>query len=108
MPLGPERKVTHSMLDQPEVLRVLFYPRREYGLASHALGVRPVAVEVEPGIAVGGRLYPADAEAPAILFFHGNGETARDYDMLAGHNDIQIRAGAAYFDQIRSLLGRIA
>ena len=27
---------------------------------------------------------------------------------LAGHNDIQIRAGAAYFDQIRNLLGRIA
>jgi len=26
---------------------------------------------------------------------------------LAGHNDIQIRAGKAYFDQIRRLLSRI-
>lgn len=83
MPLGRERKVTHSMLDQPEVLRVLFYRRREYGLASHAPGVHPISVEVEPGIAVGGQLYAAETEAPAILFFHGNGEIAADYDGIA-------------------------
>ena len=29
------------------------------------------------------RLYPASAEAPAILYFHGNGEIAADYDFVA-------------------------
>ena len=40
-------------------------------------------VEVEPGVNVGGRLYPATDEAPAILYFHGNGEIAADYDGIA-------------------------
>lgn len=75
--------MTHPMLDQPEVLRVLFYPRREYPFTSEPPGAHPVAVEVEPGINVGGRLYVAGPEAPAILFFHGNGEIAADYDEIA-------------------------
>ena len=71
-----------NLLDQPEVLRILFYPRRDV-LASPPPGVRLVAVEVEPGLSVGGRLYPAGPEAPAILYYHGNGEIAADYDGIA-------------------------
>jgi hypothetical protein len=71
------------LLDQPAVLQVLFYPRREDEFPLCPPGVYPVAVEVEPGVAVGGRLYPAGAEAPAILYFHGNGEIAADYDDIA-------------------------
>lgn len=71
-----------NLLDQPEVLRILFYPRRDL-LASPPPGVRLVEVEVEPGLTVGGRLYPADHEAPAILYYHGNGEIAADYDGIA-------------------------
>ena len=37
-------------------------------------------MEVEPGIVLGGRLYPVAPDSPAILFFHGNGEIAEDYD----------------------------
>jgi pimeloyl-ACP methyl ester carboxylesterase len=73
----------HPTLDEPDVLRVLFYPRGEYPFASDLAGVHRVSVEVEPGIAVGGRLYPAGAEAPTILYFHGNGEIAADYDGIA-------------------------
>jgi len=62
---------------------VLFYPRREEMRASLPPGVRLVAVEVEPGLTVGGRLYPADPKAPAILYYHGNGEIGADYDGLA-------------------------
>ncbi len=72
-----------SLLDRPEVLQVLFHPRGEYGAATPAPAVRPVAVEVEPNLIVGGRLYPAQADAPAILFYHGNGEIAADYDQIA-------------------------
>jgi len=72
-----------NLLDHPKVGRALFYPRRDDSLVSHALGVHLVTVEVEPGLTLGGRLYPAGTEAPAILYFHGNGEIAADYDGLA-------------------------
>ena len=72
-----------SILDQPEIQRVLFYPRREDAWAADSSTARPVAVEVEPGVRIGGRLYPAEPDAPLILFFHGNGEIAADYDDIA-------------------------
>ena len=73
--------MTHPIFDRPEVLRVLFHPRRDNGMIPQ--GVYSVAVEVEPGVNVRGRLYPADFDAPAILFYHGNGEIAADYDEMA-------------------------
>ncbi len=75
--------MAHPLLDRPEVRRVLFYPRRELGFRPLPPGARLVDWQVEPGIALGGRLYPAGASAPAILFFHGNGEIAADYDAIA-------------------------
>jgi fermentation-respiration switch protein FrsA (DUF1100 family) len=75
--------MAQPILDQPEILRVLFHPRPDYGLTSVAPNVHLVSVEVESGIAVGGRLYPAAPEAPAILYYHGNGEIAADYDDVA-------------------------
>jgi alpha-beta hydrolase superfamily lysophospholipase len=73
----------HPVLDRPEVLRVLFHPRPEYAFASQKPGVHPISIEVEPGITVGGRFYPASPEAPAILYYHGNGEIAADYEGIA-------------------------
>ena len=75
--------MTGSVLDRPEVLRVLFYPRREEEPSCVPPSARSVAFEVEPGVIIGGRLYPAGVRAPVILFFHGNGEIAADYDDLA-------------------------
>jgi hypothetical protein len=72
--------MTYPILDQPLVLQVLFHPRRDN--STPPPGVHSVAVEVEPGVTVGGRLYPAAAENPAILYFHGNGEIAAGYDFL--------------------------
>jgi pimeloyl-ACP methyl ester carboxylesterase len=71
------------ILDRPEVSRVLFHPRREAGFRPIPPGVRLVELDVAPGLAVGGRLHPAGADAPAVLLFHGNGEIAADYDALA-------------------------
>jgi hypothetical protein len=70
--------MTQLLLDRPEVSQVLFYPRRAYGLASARAGARSIGVEVEPGIVLGGRLYPAAPDSPAILFLHGNGGIAED------------------------------
>lgn len=72
-----------NLLDQPQVLRALFHPRREGIRLFHSQDVRSIAVNVEPGVDVGGRLYPAGAQAPAILYYHGNGEIAADYDDIA-------------------------
>jgi alpha-beta hydrolase superfamily lysophospholipase len=75
--------MTRSMLDQPQISQVLFHPRPEPGSGSAIPGVRPISLEVEPGISLGGWLYPAAANAPVVLFFHGNGEIAADYDFIA-------------------------
>jgi alpha-beta hydrolase superfamily lysophospholipase len=72
-----------SILDHPQVLNVLFYPRKQMGLPYSTLDRRDIQIDVDEGIALGGRLYPAEKEAPAILYFHGNGEIAADYDDIA-------------------------
>lgn len=71
------------ILDRPDVLRVLFHPRREEHPGVARPGVVPLTIPVAPGIALGARLYPAGSESPAVLYFHGNGEIAADYDDLA-------------------------
>ena len=38
---------------------------------------------VHKEVAVGGWLYSAGPAAPAILYFHGNGEVAADYNEIA-------------------------
>ncbi|MBR8827741.1 MAG: alpha/beta fold hydrolase [Gomphosphaeria aponina SAG 52.96 = DSM 107014] len=74
--------MNNSILDQPEVLRFLFHPRHDNSIPP--AGVHNINVEVEGGIKVGGRLYPANTPtAPAMLFFHGNGEIAAEYDYIA-------------------------
>lgn len=68
-----------SPLDHPEVINLLFYPRKESGRKppDHVLRLD---IRTRDGILLGSRLYPAAPEGPHILFFHGNGEIAEDYD----------------------------
>ncbi len=68
-------------IDHPEVINRLFYPRRE--LAGDAPGAINHFVQVEEGIHIGCRFFTARPDGPNILFFHGNGETAPDYDYVA-------------------------
>jgi alpha-beta hydrolase superfamily lysophospholipase len=75
--------MSDNLLDHPTVLQVLFHPRPDLGFEPSGEGAYSISVEVEPGISVGGRLYAAGENAPAILFFHGNGEIAADYDNIA-------------------------
>lgn len=74
---------TYDVLDRPDVTSVLFYPRREAGVPRLAAGAYTVRVPVADGIHVGGKIFPAAAGAPVILYFHGNGEIASDYDTIA-------------------------
>lgn len=72
-----------SILDSPEISRVLFHPRRQ----SRALppeGARDLIFTAYDGTLLGGRFFEAaGTHAPTILFFHGNGEIAEDYNDIA-------------------------
>ena len=74
---------TYDVLDRPEVLGVLFYPRRETGVPHLPTGVHAVRIPVAEQVSLGGKLFLAAPSAPLVLFFHGNGEIASDYDTIA-------------------------
>lgn len=71
----------YSVLDQELVLRLIFYPRRDW--SQPPPGAKDYLVPVEGKISISCRFYPAAKDSPCILFFHGNGEVACDYDWIA-------------------------
>jgi len=70
-----------SKLDQPDVSRFLFHPRPD--MTPHPLEAIDCMVPVEQDVKVNVRFHMNQANAPNILFFHGNGEIVSDYDDLA-------------------------
>jgi len=66
------------LIDHPEILQTIFYPRRDF--QPEGADDLDVFFPVAEGIRIGGRLYLADKNSPLILMFHGNGEIASDYD----------------------------
>ncbi|MCU0839111.1 MAG: alpha/beta hydrolase, partial [Rhodospirillales bacterium] len=74
---------TLEVLDRPEVRGVLFYPRREAVVPQLQRGTFRLSFPVGDAMRVGGKLFVAAPEAPTILYFHGNGEIAADYDTIA-------------------------
>ncbi len=71
-------KIDYSHLDRPEILMSLFHPRPEWD-NSGGKG-EDVMIPVEDEVEVGARFHLHNAQAPNILFFHGNGEIVADYD----------------------------
>ena len=57
----------------------IFHPRKAY----QQMGKNDHLIEVEKGINVGARFHLNNPAAPTILFFHGNGEIAPEYDDIA-------------------------
>ncbi len=70
----------YSAMDRPEVLMFLFHPRKTNGPMDGGGRFQELLIPVDGDIQVGARFYMAHAKAPTILFFHGNGEIASDYD----------------------------
>lgn len=66
-------------LDRPEILRVIFHPRRSAEDPAPA-GSQNINISVDTDVRIGCRLFAAQKDDPVILFFHGNGETVADYD----------------------------
>jgi len=67
-----------TLLDRPEVCRAIFHPRGEWGPSSGSYNVHMIPVESD--ISIGARFYLAGSSAANVLFFHGNGEIASDYE----------------------------
>lgn len=70
-------------MDRPEILYRLFFPRREFADDTDSPKAINHIIDVEEDISIGCRFFPAGEECPNILYFHGNGETAPDYDYVA-------------------------
>jgi hypothetical protein len=73
--------IDYSALDKPEVTQIIFHPRPESGRFP-ATAAEEILIPVEGHISIGAWFHLAAKEAPNILFFHGNGEIAADYEDL--------------------------
>ncbi len=71
--------INYPAFDKPEICALLFYPRREMPEPSD-VGPERLTIPAENDVVLGGRFHLSGQESPTILFFHGNGEIAADYD----------------------------
>ncbi len=72
-----------AVLDCPEILQIIFYPRRDSSPQPSVANATARLIPVGEGISISCRFYSADETSPNLLFFHGNGEIASDYDDVA-------------------------
>ncbi len=73
--------IDYTLFDRPEVTFLMFYPQRVW--SPPPAGAIDHMAPVAEGVAVSARLFTHDPRAPTILFFHGNGEVACQYDDIA-------------------------
>jgi uncharacterized protein len=71
-----------NILDRPEINSLIFYPRPDFS-PQPPIGVETLLFPAGDGTLIGGRFYLTKPEDPHLLFFHGNGEIASDYDEAA-------------------------
>lgn len=80
-PTSPDEPFDLTLLDRPEIIWSMFFPRREPSWPTP--GTETHFIEVAPGVRVSCRFFIRGKEFPCVLFFHGNGEIANDYDYFA-------------------------
>ena len=66
--------------EQPLLAQYLLFPRRDFTPPPPGAFDLLVKVEANQDVQVAARFYPGQADWPWILYFHGNGEVASDYD----------------------------
>jgi len=79
--------MNYAILDRSALPQYLFYPRRDGRKPPPGAFDLPVAVEKDLFIVC--RAFPGKSDQPWILYFHGNGETAVDYDSIAPYYNRQ-------------------
>jgi len=86
-------QIDYRILDKPEILGLLFYPRRENSPFRSERDVHDILIPVDDHVAIGARFHHAQKTAPTILFFHGNGEIVADYDEIG---PLYVQTGANF------------
>ena len=71
----------YYLIDQPIVLQHAFFPNNSRSACPDY--ANDLHIRVQDDIHVSCRFFAADPKYPSILFFHGNGEIASDYDYVA-------------------------
>ena len=71
----------YSLIDQPALLRFLFYPRKDFKACPQ--NAFDFFVRVAEGVVISCRFYAGNNIWPWIIYFHGNGEVVSDYDEIA-------------------------
>ena len=84
--------VDFTVLDDIGISMNSFYPRKNWSQAPP--GAIDHSVTVDDAVSLSCRFFPVSADAPTILFFYGNGETANDYSNIA---PIYNQAGLNFF-----------
>lgn len=84
-------------LDAPEIVNRLFYPRPARRDTSTVPRTQDGTIRVDDNVRLGYRLYRPENPRAVIVFFHGNGEVASDYDFIAPHY-FNIRAALMVVD----------
>ena len=67
------------MINKNHLLSSIFHPRE----SNIQKDEKDILVEVESNTNIGIRLFLKDKKYPCIIFFHGNGELAQEYDDIA-------------------------
>ena len=73
--------IDYSPLDQPSILRYIFYPRKDFTLCPE--NAFDISVPVGDQTSISCRFYMGHHPWPWVLFFHGNGEVVSDYDEIS-------------------------
>ena len=73
--------IDYGAFDLPQISQMMFYPQRMW--SPTPAGASDHMVDVDTGVFISARFYPRDKASPSILFFHGNGEIACQYDDIA-------------------------
>jgi len=84
----------YSRLDRPEILMFLFHPRPEWGEQRPGDTADDMLIQVDRNVQIGARFHAAGKTAPTMVFFHGNGEIAADYDDIG---PLYTRMGINFF-----------
>ncbi|NDJ84513.1 MAG: alpha/beta hydrolase [Chloroflexi bacterium] len=73
------------ILDSPLLRHLLFYPRQQPQPSVQRPGIQDGTIPVSDNVVLGYRCYHQAGDERAIVYFHGNGEIASDYDTVAGN-----------------------
>lgn len=70
-------------LDIPPILQYIYYPRQDHSPPPPGCEVHSLVAGDDGSVRIGCRFYPGQPEWPLLVYFHGNGEVAADYDDIA-------------------------